>query len=323
MEIDMKKIVIVIAALLALSCSNSKPTEVKLLYWNIQYAMWADQGNNYDNFVEYVKGVAPDICVWCEAKTHYPTGGNKSFKLTDELYLPEHWGDVATRYGHKYTYVGGDRDFHPQVITSRYPIENVERFVGDDSVVVTHGSGWARIDINGKKVNVVTGHTWPQKYGFGVDSNDKEAVQASIAADEGHRCRAKEVQWICEHTILTDPDESSNFWMMLGDMNSRSRLDADHYKYPEDSPLYWAQDYMATTPYIDAMHRFHGGAYTRSHANGDRIDYIYLNQALYGHLTGIETVFEGYPENKKVAWGEDKTIWVPSDHYPIVADFKL
>ena len=42
-----------------------------LLYWNIQNGMWDDQANNYDNFVAFVAGLDPDICVWTEAESRY------------------------------------------------------------------------------------------------------------------------------------------------------------------------------------------------------------------------------------------------------------
>ena len=48
-----------------------------------------------------------------------------------DRYLVGNWGELAARYGHKYWYVGGHRDNFPQVITSKYPIENVERIVGE------------------------------------------------------------------------------------------------------------------------------------------------------------------------------------------------
>jgi hypothetical protein len=50
-----------------------KQLEVKVLYWNIQNGMWSDQGNNYDDFVEFVKSEAPDVCVWAEAESRYRT----------------------------------------------------------------------------------------------------------------------------------------------------------------------------------------------------------------------------------------------------------
>ena len=62
---------------------------LRILYWNIQDGMWADQENNYDNFVNWVKGYDPDICVFCEASTIYATGTRDEIPLEDR-YLPEH-----------------------------------------------------------------------------------------------------------------------------------------------------------------------------------------------------------------------------------------
>lgn len=132
------------------------------------------QGDNYDKFVEWVRAYDPDVCVWCEAQSIYKTGTADKMDVADR-YLVGNWGELAARYGHKYWYVGGHRDNYPQVITSKYPIENVERIVGSkpDSVV-THGAGWARIEKNGKTVNIVTLHTWPQ----GMPSRLRTAMRA-------------------------------------------------------------------------------------------------------------------------------------------------
>lgn len=92
--------------------------------------MWADQGNHYDDFVAFVKETAPDICIWCEAKTHYHTHSGEVFAAeSDSLYLPAHWSELAARYGHQYVFTGGERDFFPQVITSRYPLQELNEFI--------------------------------------------------------------------------------------------------------------------------------------------------------------------------------------------------
>ena len=133
-------------------CAAKRPSgsDLRLLYWNIQNGMWSGQGDNYTRFVNWVSAQNPDVCVWCESVTNYKTASDEKIK-PDEAYLPELWGELARRYGHEYWYKGGHRDNFPQVITSKYPIENVERIVGSkpDSVV-THGAGWARIEKNGK-----------------------------------------------------------------------------------------------------------------------------------------------------------------------------
>lgn len=144
--------VLLLAAMLAPVCVHARKNpknpknNMRLLYWNIQNGMWSGQGDNYDKFVEWVRAYDPDVCVWCEAQSIYKTGTADKMDVADR-YLVGNWGELAARYGHKYWYMGGHRDNYPQVITSKYPIENVERIVGSkpDSVV-THGAGWARID---------------------------------------------------------------------------------------------------------------------------------------------------------------------------------
>ena len=148
------------AILLPGRSSAQTDDNLRLLYWNIQNGMWSGQGDNYDKFVEWVASQAPDVCVWCEAQSNYKTGSAEKMAPEDR-YLTDNWGELAARYGHKYWYKGGHRDNFPQVITSKYPIENVARIIGSrpDSVV-SHGCGWARIAKNGKTINIVTLHTW-------------------------------------------------------------------------------------------------------------------------------------------------------------------
>ena len=56
--------------------------------------------------------------------------------------------------------------------------------------IVSHGAGWAQIRKNGHTVNIVSLHTWPQVYGFGLA--DKLERKASAAAREGDRFRRME-----------------------------------------------------------------------------------------------------------------------------------
>ena len=148
----------VLVLMLALPASGR---DLKVLYWNIQNGMWADQENNYDNFVEYVKSQDPDICVWCEAESRYRTGTNVKMTEYDEFYLPWNWDFLARRYGHQYVLVCGKRDTFPQVITSKYPVRIVKRVNGNgDDIIVVHGAGWAQVEVGGKEINIVTPHTW-------------------------------------------------------------------------------------------------------------------------------------------------------------------
>ncbi len=60
-----KLFVAVIAVIVSALAFPAAGRDLKILYWNIQNGMWSDQGNNYDNFVDFVKSEDPDICVWC------------------------------------------------------------------------------------------------------------------------------------------------------------------------------------------------------------------------------------------------------------------
>ena len=93
-------VVLMIAALMAASgCDSSKSgktpvtpsvkyPKIRILIWNIQNGMWADQGNNYDNFVAWVKSYNPDVCIWCEAKSNYKTDLKQSIP-SGQNYLPD------------------------------------------------------------------------------------------------------------------------------------------------------------------------------------------------------------------------------------------
>lgn len=325
----MKRIInlIVASALFAAVCypasaqpagifKKGRPMPVRILYWNIQNGMWSDQGNNYDNFVEYVNSVNPDICVWAEGKSHYKTGTADRFESEDELYLVEHWPELAARYGHKYTYVGGDRDFYPQVITSRYPIENVKRITGTDSLLVVHGCGWATIDLNGRKFNFVTVHTWPQKYGFNIAAEDRER---SIAAHEGDYFRRTEMEYICNETINGQPDAAREYWVMLGDFNSRSRIDNYHYQWSDDDTRFLVHDYIHKhTPYIDIVAKKYPGEFRKTIIGGSRIDFVYMTKPAFKCLKNVDIIYDGYPANTR-AEGLSNFCY-PSDHYPIIVD---
>ncbi|UKI39973.1 MAG: endonuclease [Alistipes putredinis] len=221
--------------------------------------MWADQCRNYDRFVEWVESMSPDICVWCEAQSIYKSGTAEKLD-PKERYLTDGWAELAARYGHKYWYVGGHRDNYPQVITSRYPIENVLRIVGQrpDSVV-SHGAGWACVEVAGNRINIVTLHTWPQAWAFEAANREQ-----SRAEHGGDAYRRMEIEYVCTHTIGTQPDADKQLWMMMGDFNSRSRKDNYIYGYPDNDSRLWVHDYvLQDTPYIDVVAEKHEGEFRR------------------------------------------------------------
>ena len=308
----------ILLSLLVLAATVMPAKSLKLLYWNIQNGMWTDQPNNYDNFVKFVKDQAPDICVWCEAKSLYYSGTDKGFKEEMERYLPSNWDELAARYGHSYVYLGGYRDNYPQVITSKYPIRNVSRIVGarPDSVVA-HGCGWAQIDIKGKTYNIVTLHTWPMGYGFEVNAAKHEE---SRAKNEGDLYRRMEVEYICRHTILTHPHPDKELWLMMGDFNSISYIDNYHYNLPEDRTVFYVHKYInQNTPYRDVIAEKHPNSFQSTTESGKRIDFIYASPAMMNRIGNANVIRDGFAKNHRI---DISNFCIPSDHLPILIDFK-
>ena len=321
----MKRFLTLILALslLSLSClAGGKGKELKVLYWNIQNGMWADQAHNYDNFVAYVKGMDPDICIWAEAESRYITDTATKMQMPEDQYLPWNWDMLAARYGHRYTLICGKRDTFPQVITSKYPLRIVKRITGNgDDIIVVHGAGWAKVDLGkGRELNLVTLHTWPAHYAY------KAADQkASAAAREGDRFRAKELQYICEETIATVPDAANQWWLMTGDFNAISSIDNFHYQLPEDDPAFLVHDYVRSkTPYIDVIERLYPGKFQKSTLSGRRIDMVYLTPALFDKVKTGRILYDGFAESHRDPRGKAlHNFCHPSDHYPVLVTFKL
>jgi len=308
-----------LAALIALPAFGARPTVgLRLLYWNIQNGMWADQCRNYDDFVRWVDSVSPDVCVWCEAQSIYKSG--MAEPLTEsERYLTDGWPELASRYGHRYLYVGGHRDNYPQVITSRYPIRNMARIVGNGAdSVVSHGAGWARIEVAGNVLNIVTLHTWPQAYAYRAADREK-----SRAEHGGDAYRRMEIEYVCRHTIGTDDAAAGQLWMMMGDFNSRSRKDNHVYGYPLDDSRLWVHDYvLENTPYVDAIAERHGQEFRTTTAGRSRIDFVYCTPPLYDRIVHADVVYDSYTEPVRDSLGLSN-FYYPSDHRPIVVDFEL
>lgn len=308
--------VLLVGMCLVCSCQQ-KPEKLRLLYWNIQNGMWDGQTDNYDRFVEFVKSKNPDICVWCEAQTIYLTGTAQGMPEKDR-YLCDNWPQLAARYGHEYVYVSAHPDNYPQVVTSKYPIENVLRMDGRDSdTIVAHGASWSRIQVLDKTLNLVTLHTWPHAYSY--QAEDREA---SASEGGGDIFRSKEMAYICRHTIETSKNAQDELWMMMGDFNSRSRMDNAFYRYPENDTRLLVHDYILEhTPYVDVIAREHPGEFIPTTAGASRIDFVYASPALYEKVRKAEVLRDYYLEPVKAEGISN--FYYPSDHRPIMVDFDL
>lgn len=313
---------------------------LKVLSYNIQNGMWADQGNSYANFIAFVKKHAPDICLWQEAKSSYKTepdkdGKAESLGTLDKLsgkYLIDYndklqWGTVAGKYGHNDWDYGAYQDNFPVVITATAANSiNLIQTLGNRS----KGGGKQEVDDNVSHgglhakmygVNIVSLHLWPQQYGKNVTGT--EAQEESKKNNEGHLYRVHELEYMLGKTVLNPTYASEKNWIMTGDFNSRSRLDETKYAYGLSSPLYWAQNVILdTTDYCDVIHTVYGGKFIPSTGGGSRIDYVFASPAMMKRVVRARTITneddfttitkpEGWPFNKY------------SDHRPILVEFDM
>ncbi len=298
-------------------CSE-RSDSLKVLYWNIQNGMWSDQGNDYDNFVEFVKSENPDICIWAEAESIYRTGTADRMSGSEERYLPYNWDLLARRYGHDYVCLAGKRDEFPQVITSKYPVRIIERINGDgDSTVVVHGAGYAQADVDGQTINIVTVHTFPAKYSYFAKDRKK-----SSAENGGDIFRASEMKHICEQTILKHDPRGEGMWMMAGDFNAISRADNWYLGRPEDDKAFLLHDYvMENTPYTDLIKHFYPEEYRKSTLSDRRVDFIYMTKPLLDKVVSAENITDGFATSSRDP-RKLSNFCNPSDHYPIVFTMK-
>ena len=324
-----------------------KAGNLRVLFWNIQNGMWSDQPYQFDNFKKFIKKYDPDVCVWCEAQSIYKDHSTDK-KAQADWYFPSHWQRFAKAYGHPYAAIGGYRlyaeDYYPQVITSRYPIKTLLKITetdpGTDTVSFTHsgkpesympvahGAGVFQVDVNGDKVNFVTLHLWPHAYGYYAKFVIKNTSYDSANSKGGNAQREAEIRYICARSIFNPAFAGEDDWLMMGDFNTRSRIDNWHYGLPVDSPFLSSHDYiLQETPYKDIIGLKYPGHFfaTRTWANDaagntpPRYDFIYASPSMYGKVKNAMVLNE---EWTNMIW-ERSNYYNSSDHRPILVDFAL
>ena len=297
-------------------------SHLRVMLWNIQNGMWADQHNNYDNFVAWVKKWDPDVCIWCESETIYKDKTGTGVGKESLKYLPNGWNELCRRYGHKYASVGGNRDNYPQTVTSKYPIVRVRAITDTDveGKPISHGAGHFIITRNGKKINIVTMHMWPQSYGYGVASANREA---STANNEGDKYRAFEVQYLVDQTVNNSQYASEQYWLLGGDTNSQSRLDNWYKGYDTASTKLLAHDIILNqTDLKDVIGHRYPDCYMSSTAGASRIDIMYASPAMYALMDNAMTIWDSWTAltAKSIYYSSFSD---PSDHLPLIMDFDL
>lgn len=337
----MKKLITALAAALILSLPSfaEEPAgaavkkldhkkTLRVLYWNIQNGMWAGQPDNYQKFVDWIISKDPDICVFCEAAQIYYDGTHDHMP-NEERYLPAHWGELCARWGHQYHYINPRRPStstpygltnYPCGVTSRFPIDSIKVVKGrkPDSIIVNY-SGWYQIHVPGveKPLNIVTVHLKHGKFGYGVPRDQRKASEEKY---EGELFRVNELKCILDNTVRTTKNPDKELWIMAGDYNSYSRKDNWHYKWNNASPGFTAQDYMIfQSPFFDLVSECYPDDFLPS-CGHLRIDYMYVSRPM---LNACEEVYAEPDAYTKREHSGVSTFYIPSDHYPIIADFKL
>ena len=300
-------IALLICALAGTACGATR-----LLYWNIQDGMWDGQTDNFNRFVAWVCKQAPDICVFAEVRTKRQTGITDAVRDESQRILPKGWPELAARYGHRYVWISSDNPkCYMQGITSRFPIESVAKDL------VPTGSGWARVRVDTNVVNIVTVHlNWaPWGHGCKTDAERK----ASAAKFGGDLARRDEIETVLDKSFFTVPDASNQLWVVAGDYNARSPVDAKVYGLPPDSPRFAVHRWLAeSTPLVDALHEWLPNDFHVTCGAASRIDYVYLTRGLYDRMTEIRVVVDRYT---RPVYAGVSDIWRPSDHRPILVDF--
>ena len=111
--------------------------------------------------------------------------------------------------------------------------------------------------------------------------------------------------------------------MMMGDFNSRSRLDNAVYHHDENSTKFLVHDYILNkTPYKDALRVFHPDSFCSTTYYECRLDYVYLTQPLCNLTESAEVITDQYISPFRDPQ-QLSNFWRPSDHLPILVTFGL
>ena len=299
---------------------TEKKGNLRILYWNIQNGMWWDQGNNYDNFVAFVKKYNPDICVWCESESIFKTGTD-DYDSAANRYLfytrPGNWSTLAGRYGHSYAASSGRTDDYPQEVTSKYPITRVQALTSN----LYHGGGHFQITVNGTRLNIVTTHPYPFNSGaYNHTTTDQ------LDADKK---RLEEMTYLLGQTVNKSTYASEGNWMVVGDMNANSPLDSWYTGIDVNNSAVSPQKYLLeNTDLKDSVYEFWNGDGVDTFCNTttgakDRRDFIYLSPSLMNKTRRAIILNDSWTYKIEVISLPTQNFKSPSDHRPVLVDIQL
>ena len=275
----------------------------KLLSWNIQDGMWCDQFDDYVNFVAYINEINPDVFCIQEAASHWDIDGKNLSHYSRYLPYPDQknveskwdnpsgWVALAKRWGHEYVVMGPYKDNYPVVITSKYPLEIIERLRGDENTTVSHGALYAKVHFTDDiSVNLVNLHLQP----------DNIANASNF--------RMNEINFYLSKTINSKEHYRDEHWLMMGDFNSNVGKNVDVEVRKNSYYDLWAEM----------------NSYNKSY-----IDFIYGTESMRKSLKSIDFLY-GFAHMDKIMYSPNGVainngsgVWKYSDHYPVLAEFSL
>ena len=250
---------------------------LRLISYNILEGMKLDQTTGKTELAAWVRSMNPDILALQEAN-----------KFTQESLER-----LAASYGHPYVVTNIKKgDNYPVALTSKYPVEVIAK--------ITEGVSHGAIHVRIRGVNIVVLHLWPHATG-------------SNGYADGNSYRMAEITAFLDGTLKAHPGEVR--WLMMGDFNSVSPLDADDL--PGGGGLnYDVHTKVLGSGYHDLMRSYRGyfipSCPTAAFAGGNatRIDFIYGSSAMLSDMTCVETVRDDFTDTR-------------SDHYPLMTEFRV
>ena len=265
--------------------------------------MWCDQFDDYVHFVAYINEINPDIFCIQEAATHWDIDGKNLSHYLRYLPYPDQknveskwdnpsgWVALAKRWGHEYVVMGPYKDNYPVVITSKYPIEIIERLRGDENTTVSHGALYAKVHFTDDiSVNLVNLHLQP----------DNIANASNF--------RMNEINFYLSKTINSKEHYRDEHWLMMGDFNSNVGKNVDVEVRKNSYYDLWAEM----------------NSYSKSY-----IDFIYGTESMRKSLKSIDFLY-GFAHMEKIMYSPNGVainngsgVWKYSDHYPVLAEFSL
>ena len=151
---------------------------------------------------------------------------------------------------------------------------------------------------------------WPMAYYFGTSSTNTD----------GDLYRELEMEYIVKQTINNPTYAGEENWLLAGDTNAHSPLDAWYYKYAEDARELLTHNVVRKKTNLKDVigDRYPSNYFMETYPTHNRIDFIYLWPSMFGYVDNAITLIDEWCRPRKN--GNSKNWYAPADHRPILLD---